>query len=166
MKSHPITNSAPNRTAWLERGLGQVVAGDAVGKPGIVLDARAGTGLAAGRVELDDDGVETLGRGVDRGGEAGRPGADDHDVVQIFVGAGVQTDALGQLCAREVVGGCVVVAGRPLADRAVGIHEDGQAKAVGNPGAERAHERIMIEIDPSERDPVATEEVAQVLYVR
>lgn len=66
----------------------------------------------------------------------------------------------------EGVGGFVVVTGRPLADRAIGIHEDGRAKAVGNPCAERAHEGVMIEIDPSERDPVATEEVAQVLHVR
>ena len=73
----------------VERGLGQVAARDPVGEPRIVLDAHAGTGLAAGRVVLDDDGVETLGRRVDRSGDAGRPGANDNDVVELFVRARV-----------------------------------------------------------------------------
>src|ERR1700722_3168491 len=48
----------------VERSLGQVVARDAVGKSGVVLDSRAGTGLASRCVVLDDDSVEALGRRV------------------------------------------------------------------------------------------------------
>ena len=150
----------------VERGLGQVVTGDAVGKPGIVFDACTGTGLAAGRVVLDDDGVETLGRRIDGSGEAGRSGADDNDVVELFVGASVETDAVGQLCARKVQARFVVVTIGPLGNRAVRTHEDGKAKAVGNPRAERTHEWVTIEIDPTEQHPITTEEVAQVLHVR
>ena len=113
--------------------------------------------MAAGCVGLDDNGVETLGRCVNGGGEAGRSGADDHDVVQVLVGARVQTDAPSASCARrEVEGSLVVVTRGPLANRAIGIHEDGKAKAVGNLCAERTHEGVMIEIDPSERDSVPT----------
>jgi hypothetical protein len=150
----------------VERGGGQLVAGDAVGKPGIVLDARAGADLAAGRMEFDHNRVESLGRRVDGRGEAGRTDADDHPVVQLLVGARVQTDVLGQLHARGVEVGLIVVTGRPPADRAVGVHEDGEPEPVGNPPAERAHEGVVIEIDPLERDPVPTGEVAQVLHVR
>ena len=115
---------------------------------------------------LDDDGVEALGRRVDGSGEAGRSGANDNDVVDLFVGARVETDAVGQLCARKVEVRFVVVTAGPLGNRAVRAHEDGKTKAVGNPRAERTHKWVTIEIDPSERHPITTEEVAQVLHVR
>ena len=47
------------------------------GKPGIVLDVARDHELAARRVAADDDRLEVGPRRVDRGGQAGRAGADD-----------------------------------------------------------------------------------------
>jgi hypothetical protein len=63
------------------------LAGDAGGEPEVVFDLRAGPRLAAGGAGLEDQHVETFGGGVDRGGEAGGSGADDHQVAD---GAGVE----------------------------------------------------------------------------
>ena len=60
--------------------LSEVAAGDSRRKPEVVLDPRAGSGLAAGRDHLHDQGVETFRRAVDAGRETGRPAADDDEV--------------------------------------------------------------------------------------
>ena len=67
----------------LEEGaLGELVAGEALGEAEIVLDARAGAGLAADGVGLDDKGAQAFGGAVDARGEPGGTGADDDDVVE------------------------------------------------------------------------------------
>ena len=59
----------------------ELFAGDAVREPDVVLDARAGTRLAAGRDRVERDGVEPLGGPVHRGGQAGGTAAH-HDEVE------------------------------------------------------------------------------------
>jgi hypothetical protein len=66
----------------VERASGQRHARDAGGKAEIVLDPRRGAGLSAERALVEHQHREPLGGGVDRGGEAGRPGADHGDIVE------------------------------------------------------------------------------------
>ena len=53
---------------------------DAVRKARVVLDVAGQHQLAARRRAGEDDRLEVGARRVDRGGQAGRPGADDHDL--------------------------------------------------------------------------------------
>ena len=53
---------------------------DAVGETGVVLDVARQHQLATGGGAGEDDRLEVRPRGVDRGGQAGRPGADDHEL--------------------------------------------------------------------------------------
>ena len=66
-----------------QRASGQRLPGDAGGKAEVVLDARARARLPAGRGALEHQHVQPLGRGVDRGRQPRRPGADDHDVAHL-----------------------------------------------------------------------------------
>ena len=59
---------------------GEVAAGDPGRKPQVVLDAGAGARLAAGQLRLHGQRGEPLGGAVDRGGQPGRPGADDDEI--------------------------------------------------------------------------------------
>ena len=81
----------------LERTTGQLVARDAAGKSEIVLDPRGRPSLSAGRLALDDDRAQPLGCAVDGGRKAGRPATDDHDVVFVRAGAGLQAEAIRQI---------------------------------------------------------------------
>ncbi|MFK4386087.1 hypothetical protein ABIA40_005495 [Bradyrhizobium sp. USDA 223] len=63
----------------------QRLAGDAGREAQIVLDARAGAGLAAEGAGVDDRDRETFGRSVDRSREPRRPAADDGDIVDTVV---------------------------------------------------------------------------------
>jgi hypothetical protein len=71
---------------------------DAGGEAQIVLDPRRGPGLAAERPGVEHQHRQALGGGVDRGGQAGRPGAD-HGHVDRPVGVELadHADAAGQL---------------------------------------------------------------------
>ena len=62
------------------RPLRQPHPGDAAGEPEVVADHRARAGLAADGLGLEHDRAEALAGRVDRGGQAGRPGADHRDV--------------------------------------------------------------------------------------
>ena len=72
--------SAPNSQACSTARTGELLAADPPLEAEVVADHRAGPGLAAGDLRLDDHRLEPLRRGVDGGGEAGRPGTDHHDV--------------------------------------------------------------------------------------
>ena len=61
----------------------EVAAGDAVGKPRVVLDSRARPGLAADRHGVQRDGSQALRRAVHGGGEPGGPGPDDDQVEHV-----------------------------------------------------------------------------------
>ena len=81
----------------LQRAAGELVARDAAGKAEVVLDARRGPRLAARRLALDDQRAQPLRRAVDRGGQAGRPAADDDRVVLVPRAARLQAEALGDV---------------------------------------------------------------------
>ena len=104
------------------RAVGEVGAGEALGEAEVVLDRRALPGLAARGVALDDDGLQPLGGGVHRGGEAGRAGADDAEVVERLLGPGAQAERVGELdrgggAERGAVGDQRPPAGRPAPRR-------------------------------------------------
>ena len=77
---------------------GQLPARDPGRKPEIVLDLRARTRLASWGTRLDDQRIESLGRGVDGRGKARRPGADDDDIAHVpLVDAIVEAETIGEL---------------------------------------------------------------------
>ena len=59
---------------------GERLTGNAGGKAEVILDSRAGAGLAAERPEIEDDGRKPFRAGIDGGRKSGRPGADDRDI--------------------------------------------------------------------------------------
>ena len=64
----------------------------------IVLDPRRRAGLAAERAAIEHDRREAFGGRIDRGGKAGRPGADDRDVVEVIgIDRPDHADAAGKL---------------------------------------------------------------------
>jgi hypothetical protein len=75
------------------RQSGELAAGDPLRETGVVLDARARARLAARGVALDHERPQALRRCVHGCRQPCRPGADDHDVVALFVRRGVQSDA-------------------------------------------------------------------------
>ena len=83
------------------RAVREVGAGEALREAEVVLDRRALTGLTAGRLALDDDGAQALGGGVDRGGQPGRAGADDAQVVERLLGPGAQAERAGEVEGRR-----------------------------------------------------------------
>ena len=60
--------------------LRQPGAADALGEAGVVADHRAGPGLAADGLMLDDHGPQAFGGRADRGGEPGRARADHRHI--------------------------------------------------------------------------------------
>ena len=65
----------------VDRAAGEVGAGQAAREAEVVLDPARHPRLAAGRLALDEDGLQALGRAVDRRGQSGGAAADDHEVV-------------------------------------------------------------------------------------
>src|SRR5207248_6134556 len=74
----------------------QVAAGEPGREAEVVLDARAGPRLPAGRFTLDEHGVESFGGAVDRGGEPSRPATDDDEVVEWPLGTGAPANRRGE----------------------------------------------------------------------
>ena len=95
--SRASTISAPKRGACAMARWVRSAPVSPLGEPEVVLDRRALPGLATGRLALDDHGAEAFGRGVHGGGQPGRPGPDDADVVQRLLGGGAQAEGAGQL---------------------------------------------------------------------
>ena len=88
LPGHEDLGAEPPRL--LQGSARQLGAGHAGGEAEVVLDARRRAGLAAGRLALDHDRPQTLGRAVDGGRKAGRAGADDDRVVLGGGGFGAQ----------------------------------------------------------------------------
>ncbi len=143
------------------RGLGvgaaaKVSAGDAGRKAEVVLDAGAGAGLPAGSFRLDDNGAEAFTGAIDGGGEAGRTGADDDDVVEILGGLNAEADA-GRRASRD--------RGRQGQRRRRRGRREVSAGSSLTVLEERERFRAGGDIEPAVRNVVAREEVAQAVIV-
>ena len=139
----------------LQRAARELVARDARGEAEVVLDPGRGAGLAAGRLPLDHDRAQTLGRAVDGRGEPSRAGADDDGVVLGGGGLGGEAEQLrhpaqlrpddrlpvdhpdrravvgGRHRAAPLLGGVRRVGGDPLEADLVAVEEVPQVGAVG-----------------------------------
>src|SRR5215213_10570844 len=83
---------------------GELEAGEAGGKAGVVLYTRGGTSLPSQGYRLEGEGGETLRSPVDRRAEARRPRADYDEVVSLFAGCFYrQADSLGEFGVRRVL---------------------------------------------------------------
>ncbi len=130
---------------------GELVPRDAGGEPEIVLDLRARARLPAGRRGFHHEYVEPLGSAVDRGREAGRPGAHDDEVPGFRdVHRRVEAQTVGDLLIARIAEDLV-----PPADE----HRD-----VRDGDVEALHQlfdvRLAIEIDLRVGVVVAGQEVA------
>ncbi len=97
---------------------------------------------------LDDDGAEPLGRGVDRGGEAGRATTDDAEVVEVALGAGAQSEGRRDRHRRR--GAQRLAVGDEHEREVLGL----RAGEVAQPGALR----VALDVEPDVRDVVVGEE--------
>ncbi len=75
----------------------QLAAAHAGGEAKVVLDPRARARLAARRLPIEQERPQPFGRAVNRRGEAGRPGADDDQVVEIVGDGQRAAELLGHL---------------------------------------------------------------------
>ena len=133
------------------RPLRQLAAGDAGGEAEVVLDPRRGAGLPAERDGVDRLGVEPFRGTVERGGQARRAAAHDHEVAHRGCGS-ARAEAEHRRDLR--VGG--------VAQHHVAVD---QHRGLGRRDAQRlqrrARLRVLVELDPLVRHAVAGEELAQ-----
>jgi hypothetical protein len=116
----------------------ELLARDARREAQVVLDPGAQPGLAARRVELEHEDIESFGRAVDGGRESGRPGADDHDVPHLRgVDRRVETETVGELLVARIAEHRLTAADH---DRHIG---DGNPESV----EEGLDVRFAIEVD-------------------
>ena len=129
---------------------GQRLAGDPGREAEVVFDLRAGAGLAARRVGLDDENIEPLGRGVDRGSEPARPRADDEQIADVRRALRTaQAEAVGDL-----------LVGRVLEHLLATADDDGHiAHADVKAVEQRLDVLVAIDIDVRVRMGVAREEL-------
>ena len=78
---------------------GQLRAADALREARVVLDPRAGAGLAAGSHAFENDRAQPLGRGVDRSGEPRGARSNDDSVIQLALRPRAQPGAARELAA-------------------------------------------------------------------
>ena len=92
----------PEQPRLLARAIREVVAADPPGETGDVADARARARLTAGDLSLEDDRVEPFRGRIDSRREAGGPGADDRDVVDVHTEARAAAQSLDEVAVRRV----------------------------------------------------------------
>ena len=120
-----------------------------VGKPEIVFDLGARSRLPAGRVGFHSEHVKSFRRAVDRGGQPGRSGADDHDVSHVgLIDSVIEAEALGDLLVARVLEHVLAVADQ---------HRDLRHADV-EPVQHLLHPSLAVEIDHRVRVPVPREE--------
>ncbi len=121
-----------------------------VGKPKIILDSRARSRLAAGRVGFDDQDIEPFRCAVNGSRKTGRAGPDDHQIAKMRSVDGIVEP--------EAVGNCLVAGitqhHRPAADqhRHVGLADLKPVEQLLGAG-------VAIEIDEVMRVAVACQEL-------
>lgn len=131
---------------------GELHAGDPGGETEVVLDPGGGAGLAAGRHGVQDDGGESLGGAVHRGGQAPGPRADDHQVADgLLGGLGAQPDDAGEFGVRGIAQHPVVV---PDDDR-------GLLRSDPEPHQQLLGLGVLLQIGPAVREAVAGGELQQ-----
>jgi hypothetical protein len=127
----------------------QVGSADAGREAEIVLDLRAGPGLAARRILLDHQGAEPLRGTVDGGGKSRRTAAHDDEVVEGKAGLRLHPDLVGQfVIARGDQGGAVAEEDHRQAGEVTGDARD-----------ELGHRLVLLHVDPLVGDPVAGQEL-------
>jgi hypothetical protein len=152
---------------------GQFGAADAIRKAGIVLDAGTRAGLPAGRVPLAHERAKPLRGRVYAGRQARRPGAYDHDVVELVRGCRRQTRTRGQLGA-PASRGQIMLARNALRPRGHGhqidvvlgslelcaVGKENERQAAGAQGFrfEQGRQRIAVDVDPAMRHVVPGQE--------
>ena len=87
----------PKRSACSRNFCHQLRTLDALREARVVLDVAGDHQLAAGRVAADHDRLEVGPRRVDRGGQPGRPAADDDHVAVVAAAVGLRPVAAGFL---------------------------------------------------------------------
>ena len=128
----------------------ELVAADAVREAGVVANHRAAARLAAGHGLFQHHGPKALGCGVDRCGETGRPGADDHHIAFVDVVVHAPAGSLDEL------------AGCRLDHRvAVMTNHHRQVRRVEAPEFENAAARRAVGAIEAERNVEAGEHLAQ-----
>ncbi len=138
----------PELAGLHHRPLGQLGAAHAGGKPKIVLDAHAATGLAAGPGALEHRRVEALGRRIDRRAQSGRTGSDHDEVVERVLERPPDPERLGQLPIRGIA-----------QDELAPGHHRRLGLAHPEPLQQLVHLRVGLQVEPGERHPVPREEV-------
>ena len=134
----------------LERRLaGQLRAGDAGGKAEVVLDPGAGARLSARRPRLGHKGPQPLRRAVDGGRQAGRTGAQHHEVERLPVDLGAQAERARHLGGRRVAEHTV----DPNQDRRLGARD-------GKRLQQRRTLGVGVDVVPAHRQQVPLEQVA------
>ncbi len=139
-----------------DRAVGEVGACQPGGKAEVVLDQRAGAGLAAGRALLDDQRAQTLGGAVDRVGQAGRPAADHHQVVERQLRLGLEPDPGGELL-------------RFRGDEMAAVLEEHHRQLAGLAGQVRGqsrHRLVALDLDPLVRNLVAGKKLLDGIALR
>ena len=115
----------------------------------VVLDPRAGPGLAARRPGLGDERPQPLRAAVDRGREAGRAAAEHDEVEALAVDLGAQAERASDLRRRGV------------AHHVRGVHEHRRLLARDvEPLEERGALVVRVDVVQAHRQQVALEQVA------
>ena len=96
---HPDEDLGAEAQRLLVGAAGQLSAANALREARVVLDPRAGAGLAAGSHALENDRAQPLGRGVDRSREPRRARSNDDSVIQLALRPRAQPGAAGELAA-------------------------------------------------------------------
>ena len=141
----------PQAFRLVERAHRQIVAGDAIGEPEVVLDPRGGPGLPAGCLALHHQGAEPLGGAVDRRGQPGRAAAHDDGVVLGRARRGLEPQAVRH------------VPERWAGDESPVREAQGRPSLVGHPARPARGELRGLRGEPVEDHLVAGHEPPQVM---
>ena len=141
---------ALNLRAWVTARLVSSEPADPGREAEVVLDPARGAGLPAERRAFDDERLETLGRPVHRGSEAGRSAAD-HDQVDLLARGELEPDPERT---RDLAAGRVAQldpAGEPHERHVPGIEPVDQRRV--------ARDRRVLRVVPGVRQPIAPGEL-------
>ena len=132
----------------LREAVGELGTGDALGEPGVVVEALGDPGLAAEGRSLDDEGAGVLPGGVDAGRQSRRAATDDdHVVVAVHRGA-AEAELLRQLLVRGLRQEAAVREHDRRDDLLAVVHPLDDLRGLG----------VLLEVDVGERDALLGQE--------